>query len=106
MAGAPPGPRLPRKDTSLRRSREALELTAYMIGVMLCNERNRVKLTQEDLAAELGVQQVQISEMENGRPPRITNAKIDALFERLALGKAKGHVAFLKWWRAHGDSLK
>jgi transcriptional regulator with XRE-family HTH domain len=75
-----------------------------MIGVMLANERNRAGLTQEQLAAEIGVDQVDISLVENGNPG-ISDAKIDALFKRLNLSKAKGHAAFLKWWRANGKAL-
>ncbi len=102
MAGA----HLPRKDTARKQSREALKVVAYMIGVMLCNERNRAKLTQEQLAQGIGVQQIQISLIENGDPSaEITDAKIDALFKQLDLAEAEGHAAFLKWWRANAKSL-
>jgi len=54
------GPRLPRKVTALRRARESLEGVAYQIGVLLAIQRNRRRITQWDLAAELGVEQITI----------------------------------------------
>jgi transcriptional regulator with XRE-family HTH domain len=71
---------------------------------MLANERNRARLTQEQLAAELGVDQIAISNVENGQPA-LSDAKIDQLFKRLNLAKASGHAAFLKWWRANSKAL-
>jgi transcriptional regulator with XRE-family HTH domain len=71
-----------------------------MIGVMLCNERNRAKLTQEQLGNEVGIEQAYISKIENGNapPPSVTNTDIDRLFRRLGLITARGHASFLKWW--------
>lgn len=60
--GAPAGPRLPRKSTALSQSRAALRVAAYMIGVMLANERNRHRLTQDELGRRAGIAQVDISQ--------------------------------------------
>src|SRR5437016_1564621 len=96
--GAPPGPRLPRKATALSKSRAALGVAAYMIGVTLANERHRHGLTQDELGRRTGIAQVDISQIENGSvPPRVSDAKIDSLFRQINLGTAKGHSAFLKW---------
>ncbi|MBI3648095.1 MAG: helix-turn-helix domain-containing protein [Actinobacteria bacterium] len=100
------GPHVPRKDTSLRRSREELAIAAYMIGVTLCNERNRLGLTQAELADEVGITQTDISHVENGSvPERIRSPKIDRLFTRLGLDQAGGHASFLKWWRDNSETL-
>ena len=77
------GPRLPRKATALRRAHETIEVVAYQIGVLLAIQRNRNKLTQEDLAAEVGVDQIDVSRLENGEPSGLSNAKIDAVFSGL-----------------------
>jgi hypothetical protein len=95
------GPRLPRKDTSLKRTRETLEGAAHQIGVLLAIERNRWRLTQEELADELGVGQITISRMENGLPAGIPDDAFDALFERFELTSGGVHANFLKWWRDH-----
>lgn len=77
-----------------------------MIGVMLANERNRHRLTQDELGRRSGIAQVDISQIENGFvPPRVTDAKIDSLFSQINLGAATGHAAFLKWWRDNIDKL-
>lgn len=77
-----------------------------MIGVMLANERNRHRLTQDELGRRASIAQVDISQIENGYvPPRVNDAKIDNLFSQINLGNAKGHAAFLKWWRDHADNL-
>jgi transcriptional regulator with XRE-family HTH domain len=99
------GPYLPRKNTALMRSRQSVESAAYQIGVMLCFQRVRWNLTQDELAAELGVDQIQVSNVENGSPSGLTDAKIDALFKRLDLADATGHAAFLKWWNRHERDL-
>lgn len=77
-----------------------------MIGVMLANERNRHRLTQDELGRRAGIAQVDISHIENGFvPPRVTDTKIDNLFSQVNLGTATGHAAFLKWWREHVNEL-
>ena len=57
------GPYLPRKDTALRRSREALEGVAYQIGVLLAIQRNRYGLTQWDLAGEISLKHQQAGQL-------------------------------------------
>ena len=99
------GPYLPRKSTALMRSRQSLESAAYQIGVMLCFQRVRWGLTQDELAAELGVEQIQISNIENGARSGLGDDDIDALFTRLDLGDAAGHASFLKWWGEHEREL-
>jgi hypothetical protein len=100
------GPQVPRRDTSLRRSREELSIAAYMVGVLLCNQRVRYGLTQDDLSDELRIPQPEISFIENGTvSERTTDAQIDRLFSRLGLDDATGHSSFLKWWRDNAADL-
>lgn len=66
--GAPPGPRVPRKGTATKRSREAIEGVAFQIGVMVAIERNRWKLNQYELAQKVGTDQISVSNIENGKP--------------------------------------
>jgi hypothetical protein len=98
------GPRLPRRETAIRRTREALEGVAYQIGVLLAIQRNRFGLTQWDLAGELELKdqqagQLAISGGENGKPCYLSDVEIDALFERLDLEPDSMHANFVKWWR-------
>ena len=91
---------LPRKATGLRRSRESLEGVAFQIGVLLAIERNRRRLTQWDLAEEVGMEQIDISRLENGQPSRVTDAAVEALFDQLGLSSDSAvHANFVKWWR-------
>jgi DNA-binding XRE family transcriptional regulator len=93
------GPRLPKKDTALRHSRQALKGVAYQIGALLAIQRNRHDLTQWDLAEELGIDRLAISRAENGEPCGLTNPQIAALFERLDLDGEAAHANFVKWWQ-------
>lgn len=95
----PEGPRLPRKATFSRRIRESLEGVAYQIGVLLAVQRNRLDWTQWDLAAELGIEQIDISRIENGEPTGVSDQKIDQLFTQLELEADSCHANFIKWWR-------
>ena len=105
MAGAP-APRLPGRATSLRRSRESLELAAYLVGDMLRTERERAGLSQDELGAEAGIGEEHVSEIENGTVPRaVDDAEIDRLFARLGLDDAHGHALFLRWWRDNAEAL-
>ncbi len=90
---------LPRKATGLRRSRESLEGVAFQIGVLLAIERNRSRVKQWDLAQEVGMDQIDISRLENGQPAGVTDAAVDALFGRLGLADGEVHANFVKWWR-------
>lgn len=105
MPGAPPGPRLPRKDTLRRRSREQLGGAAYLIGVLIAVQRNRLGLSQQDLANEIGIGQSELSDVENGGAARFTRAKINALFKRLDMADFDGQAAFVEWWAANEDKL-
>ena len=105
MPGAPPGPRLPRKSALRRRSREQLEGAAYLIGVLIAVQRNRLGLSQHDLARELGIGQPELSDVENGGAARFSRAKINALFKRLDIGDFDGQAAFLEWWAANETKL-
>lgn len=88
------------------RSHQTLEVAAYAIGVLVCNERNRAKLTQEDLGRDVGIVQVDISHIENGRvPDRVGDDEIDRLFARLGMSRAPGHASFLKWWRDNAEAF-
>jgi|tagenome__1003787_1003787.scaffolds.fasta_scaffold20684483_3 hypothetical protein len=96
---APQGPILPRKDTALARARQGLESTAFQIGVIVAIQRNRWVLTQDELADEVGIDQIDVSHIENGRRARVTDAEIDALFDRIDLPSNGVHANFVKWWR-------
>lgn len=100
--GSPPGPRLPRKGTATKRSREAIEGVAFQIGVMVAIERNRWKVNQYELSQKIGTDQISISNIENGKPTGATDRQIDALFNALDLKDAKVQASFLKWWRDNG----
>lgn len=96
---APQGPMLPRKSTSLRHSKTSLEGVAYQVGVMLAVERNRWRLTQSDLAAAVGIDQVDVSSLENGRPTGVSDRSIEAVFRTLQLPPKSAQASFVKWWR-------
>ena len=102
--GAPPGPRLTRKATAAKRSRESLASVAYQVGLLVAIQRNRWKLNQTDLAKRIGVEQIDISSVENGRPAgkRMTDKALDDLFKELDLADASQQLSFLKWWRDNG----
>jgi transcriptional regulator with XRE-family HTH domain len=73
-----------------------------MVGVLICNERNRAQLTQDELGGQVGIWQVDLSNIENGYvPERVTDNAIRALFRRLHLDSKGEHAAFLIWWRDH-----
>ena len=102
----PAAPRLPGRATSLRRSREGLELAAYLVGVMLRTERDRAGLSTEARGADAGIGEEQVSEIENGTVPRTVDVSdIDRLLARLGLEDAQGHASFLKWWRDNAEAL-
>lgn len=95
----PEGPRLPRRDTFSRRIRESLEGVAYQIGVLVAVQRNRCGYTQWELADAVGIEQIQVSRLENGQPSGIADAGVDDLFTRLELEAGSAHANFVKWWR-------
>jgi DNA-binding XRE family transcriptional regulator len=98
---APKGPMLPRKQTALARSKGTLESAAFQVGTIVAVERNRQRRTQGDLAAKVGLNQVDVSAIENGQPPpsSVSDATIDMLFRELGLPAKSVHANYLKWWR-------
>lgn len=95
------GPILPRKATALARSRGALKSVAFQIGTIVSVERNRRKMTQQEVAGVAKVSQITVSSIENGQrvPKTITDQKIDAVFGAVGLPKKGLHANFVKWWR-------
>src|SRR5215211_5351066 len=61
------GPFLPRKDTAISRSKEALYSAAWQIGIVVAIQRVRSDLIQDELAVKLGADQVHISQIETGK---------------------------------------
>lgn len=100
MAGAPPGSRLPRKNATSRRTREALENAAFQIGLVIAIERNRKSLNQTELAGLVGggADQNHVSRIERGIPSGLSPAKVDKLFAVLEMGDFDLQRDFLKWW--------
>jgi transcriptional regulator with XRE-family HTH domain len=96
---APNGPILPRKSTALARSKGNLEAVAFQIGVIVAVERNRKRLTQTQLATTVGIDQVDVSALENGQPAAITDAQTKALFKALGLDPDGVHCHYVMWWR-------
>lgn len=98
---APKGPMLPRKSTALARSRGALVSVAFQIGTLVSVERNRHRMTQQDLAETVGIRQIDISSVENGErlPKTVKDQSIDKLFATVGLPKRGLHANFVKWWR-------
>ena len=101
---APKGPILPRKDRTASEARSALGNCAFQIGVLLSIQRNRWGLRQEDLAAEIGGKQGDISALERGdRPSKpLTDPQLEKLFKVLDLSGEKQLREFLAWWQLHG----
>jgi hypothetical protein len=58
-------------------------------------------IISEELASEVGLKQIDVSNIENGRPAGsgVTNAKIDALFGHIELPPDGAHANYVKWWR-------
>jgi transcriptional regulator with XRE-family HTH domain len=92
---------LPRKTTALARSRGALESVAFQIGTIVAVERNRRRMTQQELSEAVGIRQIDVSSVENGErlSKAVTDAKIDRLFTVVELPKKGLHANFVKWWR-------
>jgi len=83
------------------RSRQSLEGVAHQIGVMVAIERNRRRLTQNELARAVGINQVDVSALENGErlPASVTDQRIRNLFRKLNLPQAGLQAKFVQWWR-------
>lgn len=82
-----------------------MEVAASQIGLMICFQRVRWDWTQDELASELSVDQIQISNVERGQASTLSDAKIDALFRKLDLRDAAGLADFIKWWNKHQKTL-
>jgi ribosome-binding protein aMBF1 (putative translation factor) len=98
---APKGPRLPRKSTGLVRSRDALKSVAFQVGTLVAVERNRRRMTQQDLADKVSIRQIDVSTLENGErlPKTVKDQQIDKLFAEVELPRKGLHANFVKWWR-------
>lgn len=85
----------------MARSRGALQSVAFQIGTLVAVERNRHRMTQQELADKVGIKQNDVSAIENGEraPKSITDAKIDKLFVAVDLPRRGLHANFVKWWR-------
>ncbi|HUA74134.1 MAG TPA: hypothetical protein VL988_05180 [Solirubrobacteraceae bacterium] len=68
---------------------------------MLAIQRNRYDMTQWDLGQEIGIEQLSISNVENGKSGGLTDAQVDALFERLDLEDDSVQASFIKWWQGN-----
>lgn len=94
---------LPRKRTALVRSRGTLESVAFQIGTLVAVERNRHRMTQQELADAVGIRQIDVSSIENGErvPKTVKDQHIDKIFGKVDLPKksARLHANFVKWWR-------
>jgi ribosome-binding protein aMBF1 (putative translation factor) len=101
---APRGPILPRRAQTASQARSALENSAYQVGVLLAIQRNRKRLRQEDLAAEIKRTSSDISTLERGRrlARPLTDAQVKRLFSILDLGDQIQLKEFFKWWQRHG----
>jgi ribosome-binding protein aMBF1 (putative translation factor) len=92
---------LPRKSTALARSRGALKSVAFQIGTIVAVERNRKRMTQQELADAVKIRQVDVSSIENGEPvsKSVQDQQIDRLFSKVDLPRKSLHANFVKWWR-------
>lgn len=69
------GPILPRKATGIARSDESFRSVAFQIGTLVAIERNRVGWTQDETASRVGLEQVDVSRVENGKTTVSDNRK-------------------------------
>lgn len=101
MAGAPSGSRLPRKDTTNRKTRETLEHAAFEIGIVIAIERNRFGWNQTQLGEKIGggADQTDISRVERGGSAGLSSTQINKLFKVLEMEKFELQREFLKWWQ-------
>ena len=97
------GPYAQRLDVIQANVRQSLEVAAWCAGHLVLNERTRKGLTQDELAAQIGVDQIQISLLERGKRHALTNAQVDRLFRELGITTRDGQRDFLKFWRDHAE---
>lgn len=102
--GAPHGPRLARAASAAKRTHESLGGVAYQVGLLVMLQRNRWKLNQAELGALVGMDQTDISRIENGTAPsrNVTDAQLKAMFKEIGLQDAQVQLSFLQWWRVNG----
>jgi ribosome-binding protein aMBF1 (putative translation factor) len=99
-AVAPKGPILPRKSTARERITASCGNLAFQVGVLIAVERNRLGLTQAQLAKRTGTLQSAISDVENGEPAtNMSDATIERIFSVLSLGRRSRAANYIKWWR-------
>jgi transcriptional regulator with XRE-family HTH domain len=93
-------PQLPRRSTTNKRTREAIENAAFEIGLVIAIQRNRKHWNQKELAEEIGrATHNDISRIERGAGVKFTDRQIDRLFEILELDEFEMQREFLKWWQ-------
>lgn len=97
----PEGPRQTRKTTSAKILRQALQVAASYAGQMVSIERNRLNWTQQQVADEVRVPQPYVSDLELGRPARISDPNLDSIWSTLAVDNDMA-LSFVKWWRDNG----
>lgn len=98
MAGA----QIPRKSTTSKSTREAVQNTAVQIGIVIAAERNRRGQNQTAFAGDINnVNQGQVSLIERGKPAGLTSNQVDRVFDLLGMRIPPFDVqrAFLKWWQ-------
>jgi hypothetical protein len=94
-------PQLPRRSTTNKRTREAIENAAFEIGLVIAIQRNRKHWNQDELAGEIrGATQPDISGIERGVDVGFTSRQIDKLFAVLDLDEFEVQREFLKWWNS------
>jgi len=100
---APKGPILPRKGTVQANLKNALGGGAFQAGLLVSVERNRWGLRQEDLAAQAGIKQTDVSAIENGSAGiSISDAQIKKLLKAIGLPPNSLVGKYLVWWRDNG----
>jgi transcriptional regulator with XRE-family HTH domain len=94
-------PQLPRRSTTNKRTREAIENAAFEIGLVIAIQRNRRHLNQQELADEIGGKATHndISRIERGAGVGLTGSQVDNLFAVLDLDEFEMQREFLKWWQ-------
>ena len=100
----PKGAQPPRVGIVISRSNDALSVAAFQVGLVVSAKRNRLNLTQEDLASAVGLKNhAAISSIELGKPAGgMTPAKFDSLFRKLELPVDGRQASFIRWWQDHG----
>jgi transcriptional regulator with XRE-family HTH domain len=91
---------LPRKRTARAQITASCRSLAFQAGVLIAVERNRLGLTQAQLAKRTGTLQSAISDIENGEPAtNMSDVTIERIFSTLVLGRRSRAANYVKWWR-------